>query len=450
MNSVRLRALVPLLLVLLLVASPLRAATVIRDTEIERYLRRLAEPVLAAAGLAPEGVEIVVLRDPAINAFVAGGRRLYLYTGLLEATATPEQLAAVIAHEAGHMAGGHLVRLADEVQRAMVQSLVGAVLGAAAAVAGAPEVGTALILGGQDVARRRFLGFTRTQEGLADQAAVTALERAGIDPLALVEFLEVMRRYEAVAGGGGDVYLRTHPLTETRIAELRRRVARSSARGRRLDEAAHRRHARMQAKIEGFLARDPAAVAERRCGGAAFADAYACVVALFRTGKVEVALNRLEALVVARPDDPYLQELLGQLRFESGRLAAAEEPWRRAVALVPDAPLLRFGLARVLVELGGRARLREARQHLTEALRLEPENAAIHRLLGVVLGRLGETAASYVELAEWALRTGRLRDVALYLERARNAGPDAGLALRIADLEQALERARAEARRRRR
>ncbi len=442
--------LLPLLALLALAPAPVRAAVVIRDTEIERHLADLARPVFEAAGLAPDGVTMVILRDPAINAFVTGGRRLFVHTGLLAATETPEQLAGVLAHEAGHMAGGHLVRLADEVRRAAVQSLLGAVLGAAAAAAGAPEVGTALVLGGQDVARRKFLSFTRTQESLADQAAVSALERAGIDPGALVRFLAVMRRHEAMMGVGGDVYLRTHPLTDERIARLRQRVERSPARGRRLSAEVHRRHARMRAKLEGFLARDPATVIAARCTGSGFADAYACAIALFRAGRTEEAFARIEALLAERPDDPYLHELLGQFRFESGDLAGAEAPWRRAVALLPDAPLLRLGLARVLVERGGRARLEEARRHLAVAVREDPDAAQAHRLLGVVLGRLGETAASYVELAEWALRRGRLDDAALYLERAEAAGAGSELALRLADLRAELERARAEAKRRRR
>ncbi|GBD42045.1 Beta-barrel assembly-enhancing protease [bacterium HR39] len=430
-------------------ALPAHAATLVRDDEIERYLRTLAGPIFRAAGLAPDQVRLFVVRDPQINAFVAGGQQLFLYTGLLGATETPEQLAGVIAHEAGHMAGGHLVRLREEFERATVQSLVGAVLGAAAALAGAPEVGTAIVLGGQDVAQRNLLAYTRTQESVADQAAVSTLERAGTTPEGLLAFMEILARRESTFPAGGDVYLRTHPLTAERIAALRRRVETSPARGRRLPEALQLAHQRMRAKLEGFL-EPPEQVRAQRCGRSDFADRYACAVALFRLGRRGEAEALLAAMLREAPEDPWLHELLGQMRFEGGEVAAAEQPYRRAAELAPDAPLVRIGLVQVLIELDGPERLAEAERHVREALRLDPDNAFAWRLLGTVLGRRGETAASYAAFAEWALRTGRPEDAALYVERARAAGPDGATALRLQDLEAAIARARREAGERRR
>jgi len=425
-------------------ALPAYAATLVRDDEIEGHLRALAEPIFRAAGLAPGHVRIFVVRDSAINAFVAGGQKLFVYTGLLEATETPEQLAGVIAHEAGHMAGGHLVRLREEFERATVQSLVGAVLGAAAALAGAPEVGTAIVLGGQNVAERNLLAYTRTQESVADQAAVATLERAGITPEGLLSFLDILARREGTLPGDRDVYLRTHPLTAERIAALRRRVETSPARGHRLPEPIAESHARMQAKLEGFLG-EPARVQARRCGHPAFADRYACVIALFRLGRRAQAEDLLARMLAERPRDPWLHELLGQMRFEGGEVAAAEEPYLRAVELAPDAPLVRFGLVQVLLELDGPERLAEAERHASKALQLDPDNAFGWRLLGMVLGRRGEQARSFAAFAEWALRNGQLDDARLYIDRARAAGPDEATALRLEDMEAALERARRKA-----
>ena len=265
------------LLALLAGALPAQAATVIRDAEIEETIGRIAKPIFDAAGLDPDAVDVIILRDGQLNAFVAGGQNLFLNTGLLTRTENPDQLAGVIAHETGHIAGGHLSRAMAARERATVQSLLGAVLGAAAAVAGAPQVGTAIMAGGATVAQSGVLAFSRAQEQSADQAAVTYLAQSGRSPEGLVSFFEILENQNLRISSGGNAFLRTHPLTRERMAFLEDRVAGSPYKGKAPEDSVIDSHARMVAKLDAFLA-EPGATLRHYAGGGVV-DRYARAVA---------------------------------------------------------------------------------------------------------------------------------------------------------------------------
>ena len=430
-----------LLALSLLIPQPLRAERVIvRDAEIESYLRELAGPLMAAAGLDAEGVRLYVVRDPRINAGVAGGPNLFLNTGLLRATRSPEELAGVLAHELAHIQGGHLARLGRRIERARLQALLGALLGTAAAFAGAPEAAAALLLGGQSLAQEQLLRFTRTQESAADQAAVAILRDAGYPASGLVSFLEELDRRRFLAGLAEEVYLRTHPLTRERIRSLKARLAAQGApQPSAFGPALRLRHQRVVAKLEGFL-EDPQRVLNTRTG-ADFTDRYARAIALFRSGRGEGAAELLRTMLGENPEDPYLWELYGQVLFESGRGREALAPYRRAVALAPREPLIRLGLARVLVETASRSELEEARVLLQEVVAVDPDNAFAYRLLGIALGRLEDYGGSFLALTEWALLVHRVKDAELYLKRAdAKLGADDPRRLRLEDLRREVER----------
>ncbi len=431
-----LRALTVLLL--LLVASlPAMAQGAIRDDETERYLRRLADPLLEAAGLRPEDLRLFVLADPRLNAFVAGGQNLFVFTGLIEAAETPEQLAGVIAHEIGHIAGGHLTRMVRAGERAGQQALIGALLGIAAAVAGAPQLGTAAIVGSQGLARQRMLTFTRAQEQAADQAAVTYLSAVGMSPRGLLEVMELLdARARGISGGGGE-FLQTHPLTRDRIRFLESQVTAAAADERPPDPALEAEHRRIVAKLVGFLA--PPQEALRRYRGKDFAARYARAIALYRDLRFDESMRLLDELLRERPEDPYLLELKGQFLFERGRVAEAEPFYRKALALRPDSALVRVAFARTLIEQDRPELLPEARAALREAIRLDRLYAPAYRLLGVVAGRLGDEGESFLALAEWAVLRHDRRDAELYLRRAEERiGPDDRDRIRLEDLRRAV------------
>lgn len=419
-------------------ALPAKAATVIRDAEIEATIHAIADPIFSAARLDRESIDIYILRDDKLNAFVAGGQNLFLNTGLISRTETPGQLAGVIAHETGHIAGGHLSRQLDAQASAGASTLLGALLGAAAAVAGAPQLGTAILAGGATVAERGFLKFSRNQEQAADQAAVTYLTSLQVSPEGLLEFFEILDGQNLRLSSGGNPYMRTHPLTRDRIVFLEQQVARSPFRGAPPDPTLAARHARAVAKLEGFLD-TPAQVLARRQSDSV-PDRYARAIAYYRVPDLGRALELVDGLIRDEPDDPYFHELKGQMLFENGRIGEAVAPYREAVRNRPDSALLRLGLARALIEQGREDDLSEAAALLREVVRIEPTNAGAWRFLGVAEGRLGREGPAAMALAEQAVLLQNRDDAQLYIRRARQiVEPDDPDWFRLQDLARAAE-----------
>lgn len=399
-----------------LAARPVVAQTVIRDAEIEATIDAIAQPIFDAAGLDRDVVRVQILSDDKLNAFVAGGQNLFLNTGLIIRTENVAQLTGVIAHETGHIAGGHLTRANEARGRATAETLLGALLGAAAAVAGAPQVGTAILAGGATVAQRGFLAFSRSQEQTADQAAVGFLAQEGQSPGGLLEFFRILQDQNLGISADGSEFLRTHPLTRDRISFLESKVAASPYRDQRNDPTLVEAHRRMVAKLDGFLG-EPDEVLQRYRGDST-ADLYARSVARYRNADTRGALRELDTLVAREPRNPYFRELEGQVLFETGKVAAAEEPYREALMLRPASSLLRVGLARALMEQNDPSKLGEARALLAESVRVEPRNPSGWRLLGIAEGQLGNKGAAALALAEEAVLQRRKDDARLQLRRA--------------------------------
>ena len=400
-----------------LVAVTCRAADagMIRDEEIERTLRAIAEPIFVAAGLDPDIVEVYLVADPRLNAFVAGGQNIFINTGLLSRSESLDQVAGVIAHETGHIAGGHLTRLGQAGERAATEALIGAVLGAAAAVAGAPQLGTAILAGGATVAQRGLLAFSRGQEQAADQAAIGFLEQAGRSPEGLREFFGILESQNLRINIDGNEFLRTHPLTRARIVFLDEQVAHSPFSGNEPSGEERELHRRMTAKLDGFLT--DKALVMRRWSGDGFADRYARAIAQYRAADIDTALGMVEELSAELPGDPWLAELEGQILFESGRIEESVAPYRLALAGAPDSALLRLGLARALLESQGGSE--EAKELLEEATDIEPRNPSLWRFLGIARGRDGDEAGASLALAEHAVLVRNREDADLHLARAR-------------------------------
>jgi predicted Zn-dependent protease len=417
--SLWLAALLTAALVLAPVASPAaREVGLIRDAEIEHTLEELTAPILEAAGLGRDSVRIYIVQDDQLNAFVAGGMNLFLNTGLLMRTEHSGQLAGVIAHEVGHIAGGHLSRIPLAAKRATAEMILAALLGVAAGVAtGDAGVGAAILSGGQTYAQSGFMRFSRSQEQAADQAGLTYLDRAGISARGMAEFFQILEKQNVLAVSSMSPYLQSHPLTRDRITFVENHVANSPIAEEPPGQA--EAHRRMVVKLQAFLD-DPRQVLQRYKNDESVAGRYARAIAHYRLPDLEQALAEIDALLAEYPDDPYFHELKGQMLFENGHVEAAIDPYRESVRLAPGEPLLEIGLARALVETGGEDGNREAIDHLEIAMQGEPTNAFGWRLLGIAQGREGEEGHSNLSLAEYALLVGKTEDARLYARRAED------------------------------
>lgn len=394
-------------------AADLSSLTLIRDTEIETTLKGWIRPVAQSAGLDPDNVRIVLVRNPAVNAFVAGGPNIFVYTGLLLKSKSADEIIGVLAHETGHIAGGHLIRGRAAMENASYEAMIGTILGIGAAVAsGQGAAGAAISAGSKSMALNRFLAYSRVQESSADQAALSFLTKAHIDPSGLVAFLERLETEELLPADAQSEYVRTHPLTRNRVQALREGVRRagfdpaSPPKDPRADA-----YARLKAKLTGFLTPEQVAwtYGERDTSVAA---RYARAIALWRQNRVEPALSAMDGLLKAEPQNPYFLELKAQILMESGRVAEALPLYRKAVERAPDAALIRIDLARALLETADKTpeRLEEAVTQLERAGRTEDRSPLIHRLLATAWGKRGNEPMARLHLAEEALLQRRIPD----------------------------------------
>ena len=412
----------------------------VRDTELENTIRGYATPIFLAAGLDPAVVRIYLVNDKQINAFVAGGQNLFINTGLLMQSEDAGQVIGIIAHEAGHIAGGHLVRVHDALARGTAESILAMVLGAAAMAAGAPQVGAAVMSGGQNVALRNFLQYTRTQEGSADAAAMRYLDATHQSARGLLSFFEFLSGQEALVSENQDPYLRTHPLTQDRIEALSTFVAKSPYSDTPVKPEFQQQHRRMLAKLHAFL--DDPVITRRRypTNDQSLEARYAEAIVQHRTAHLDKALAAVDGLIAEHPTDPYFQELKGQILFESGRPNEALQPYRKAVELLPDAPLLRVDLARVEMAINDRELLEPAIANLRASLRQERNRPFVWRQLAIALGRNGQMGESSLALAEEAMLLDKTAEAKFHAGKAvQELPPGAPAWLQAQDIVQAAE-----------
>lgn len=385
--------------------------SLIRDAEIENTIREYATPIFQAAGITPSSVEILLVNDDSLNAFVTPGMRMFLYTGLLAKAETPDQVIGVIAHETGHIAAGHNLGRRDEYDKAGLTALAGYLLGIGAAIlSGEPGLGQAAILGSQDIAIKNFLSFTRGQESSADQAAVRYLKAARADPSGLRDFFEVLSDQQVLLGANQDPYLSTHPLTQERINFLNQAVKESPYNNQPPDESLLVRHKRMQAKLIGFL--QPAQTVFRTYpeeDDSLYAR-YARAIAYYRQSEMNAALSIIDGLIAEHPTDPYFHELRGQMLFEHQRIEEALPAYQKAVELLPKEPQLRLRLAQVQLALEDPQLTQAALDHLNYVLAEEPDSALGWRLAATAHARVGDKGQTSLALAEMNFAKGSYRE----------------------------------------
>lgn len=380
----------------------------VRDAEIEETIRIYSEPMFEAAGLNVESVDVFLINDKSLNAFVAGGMNMFLHTGLLQEADSPLEVMGVIGHEAGHIAGSHIAGRRQQMERSTAQMIASYVIGFGAALAtGRADVAMAAITAGQSLSIGDMLAYSRSQEQAADQAGVTYLERAGYSPEGLLEFMSLMEDQEALLSGSQEPYLRTHPLTRERMRFLQQAASESPHKGEPAPERFQKMHDRMHAKLDGFL-EAPVRTLRKYEDEDSVPARYARAIAYFRVPMLEKSLPLIEGLIEEHPDDPYFHELKGQMLFQNGRVDDALGPYRRAVDLRPKSPLLRLRLAEVQVQTERDGLNEPVLDNLQIVLAKEPTNATAWRLKAIAHGRMGDIGESALALSESALARGDL------------------------------------------
>jgi predicted Zn-dependent protease len=410
----------------------------IRDAEVENTIRAYATPLFAAAGLDAQAIGVHLVNDRSLNAFVANGLNLFINTGLLIRAEHPGQVIGVIAHETGHIAGGHLARLRDGMAGAMAESIVAMVLGAAAGIAtGNPGAGTAVIAGGMQSAQRGLLAYSRDMESSADQAGVNFLERSGQSARGLMEFLDILADQELLATARQDPYVRTHPISRERVEFVRNFVARSRFGNTPPSPDFLDLHRRMRAKLQGYLDPRRALVVYKESDNS-IESRYGRAIAHSRRPDYDRALPLIDSLLRERPDDGYFIEAKAQMLLEGGRVAEALPLYQRAVELLPNAPLIRTALAHTQIESGRPELLKDAIENLERSRRQDAEFSETWRLLAVAYGRDGQVGMAQLAQAELLTMRGKRGEARAFAERAqKNLPPGSAAWQRAEDIKNA-------------
>jgi predicted Zn-dependent protease len=378
-------------------------ASILRDSETERLLKDMVNPLVAAAGMRKDAVDIVIVNDPSVNAFTAGGQVIYVNSGLINEADNANQVQGVLAHELGHIVGGHSITFQNGYNKANKISILSLLVGVAAALAGAGDAAMGAFAMGQQAAYGSLLAYSRGQEATADAAGASYLSKAGISGRGSLDFFAKLQNLEFRYGYPHDeeaAYASTHPLAGDRIAILREEYQKDPAWNAKTDPRLELRFQRVKAKLYGYLAKPADTLRHYPEYVTTEPAIYARVYAYHKDARLTDSLREADALLAMEPNDPYYLEIKGQVLLESGKPVEALEPLRRATELTGNDPLIAttFGLA--LVNTEDKAHLAEAETVLRAAVSRDRENPIAWYELGLVYGARGDLPRAQLASAE--------------------------------------------------
>jgi len=406
---------------------------IIRDAEIEQLLKEYTQPILRVAGLTQQNIQVVIINDRSFNAFVADGRRIFVNAGALLDAETPNQIIGVLAHEAGHIAGGHLARLREQLAAASTQSILAMLLGIGAMVAGGrgaggsssalSQGGMAALSGPTAAIQNSLFAYLRAQEDQADRAGVKFLTASGQSAKGMYDTFKRLADQMLYQTAYLNPYLQSHPLPSERVAALEGMAKASPYWNTKDPPALQARHDLMRAKLFGFLER-PEAVARRYPpSDGSLAAHYARAISALRFAEPRAAQAQVDALIHVQPQNPYFHELKGQMLLESGRPVDAVAPLRQAVQLAPNPALMQIMLGQALIASHDRARLDDAVTILHAALIHEPESSEAFSQLAMAYGQKNDLAHADLASAQAAYMRGDLKTAREIAARAKTRFP---------------------------
>jgi predicted Zn-dependent protease len=409
---------------------PARGLPLIRDAEIEQLLREYTQPILRAAGLAQQNIRVIIINDRTFNAFVVDGKRIFVNAGALMEAQTPNQIIGVLAHESGHIAGGHLVKLRQELANAQTAAIVALLLGIGALAAGAAtgtrgagDIGAAALTAPQGIIMRSLLSYVRTQEDAADRAGVKFLTATGQSAKGMYETFKRFYDQTLFQSRTIDPYVQSHPMPAERMAALEG-VARASPYWDKKDPPELQlRHDMMRAKLYGFIERPEAVFRRYPQSDTSLAARYARAIATYRHKDLKTAMTLIDGLIQSEPNNPYFHELKGQTLLEAGRGTEAIAPLRQAIAHAPDPTLMQVMLGQALIATDNPRLADEAITSLRSAMARDPDIPDGYVQLAMAYGRKGDLAQADLASAQAAFTRGDYPTARQLATRAKTRFP---------------------------
>ncbi len=399
----------------------------IRDAEIEALLRDYSIPIIRAAGVGESAVRIYIVGSPQFNAFVASGRRIFVNAGVLMQAKTPNEVIGVIAHETGHIAGGHLARQRMELENAQALAILATLLGAGAVAAGAAAgsagdgavAGQAIMMGGQSMVERSLLAYQRTEEQAADRAAINYLNATGQSARGMLTTFATLADQSFLTTKYADPYAQSHPMPRERIAALENLARQSKYFDKADPPELQFRHDLARAKLYGHLDH-PSSVARRYpTSDTSLPARYARTIAQMRSGDYRNALAGADALVSAMPNYPYFWELKGDLLLKAGRAREAVAPLQKAVSMDSRSGLLKVLLGEAMMATDDPKLLDQAINLMSQGLQSETEFGGGYRRLAIAYGKAGRVADAELATAQGYFNDGDYEMAKRFAQRAQ-------------------------------
>ena len=406
------------LLLCLITFSTLVSANIIRDAEIENFLEEISHPIFSEANLNLNSVDIYIFNDKSINAFVACGQKIFVNTGLIQSFETPSMLRGVMAHETGHIAGGHLARSDEALERAQTPMIVGLLLGIGAAIAGDGDAAQALLLGSQQIAQGMVAKYSRSQESAADQAAIKYLEGIKKSSNGMLEVLYKFANQEALSSNRQSVIVRSHPISRDRIRSLEQKVNKSQFINERDNEKILFQYKMIQAKLDGFLNNPNDVIRKAKKDSSLIFNKYSLAVAYYRKALLKESLSALNEMINQYPNNPWFYELKGQVLYESGKIRESIIPYRKSLSISPNEPLLMVALATALNALENKNNAIEAISLLKKSLMHDQKNTQTWFQLAISYSRINDIGNAELASAERHFLTGNVKMASFHAKKS--------------------------------
>ena len=391
-------------------------ASIIRDAEIENFLTEMANPIFEAANLNLNSVDIYIFNDKAVNAFVACGQKVFINTGLIQSFDDPSMLRGVLAHETGHIAGGHLARSDKAMKKAQTPMIVGLLLGIGAAIAGEGDAAQALLLGSQQIAKGMVAKYSRGQESAADQAAFHYLEKIEKSSTGMLEVLYSFANQEALSPRQQKIRVRSHPVSRDRIRSLEKKVNKSKFINNKDEDELIFKYKMIQAKLDGFLNNANDIIKKKKDNSDH--SKYALAVALYRQALLNDSLSVLDELILKYPRNAWYYELKGQILYESGKIEDSIKPYTRALSLKGEEPLLMVGLATALNARGNKGDAKKAINLLKESLKYDKKNSRTWYQLAISYSDIKNIGMAELSSAERHFLTGNTKMASFHAKKS--------------------------------
>ena len=393
-------------------------ANIIRDAEIENFLKEMSLPIFGAANLNINSVDIYIFNDKSINAFVACGQKVFVNTGLIQSFEEPSMLRGVMAHETGHIAGGHLARSDEALEKAQAPMIIGLLLGVGAAIAGDSDAAQALLLGSQQIAKGMVAKYSRGQESAADQAAIRYLEKIEKSSNGMLKVLYKFANQDALSSRQQSIRVRSHPISRDRIRSLEQKAKNSQFINEKDNDDFLFQYKMIQAKLDGFLNNPGDIIKKNNRESPSIISNYSLAIAYYRKALLEKSLFILGKMIDDYPRNPWFYELKGQILYESGKIKESIKPYEQALLISPKEPLLMVALATALNAQESRNSSIKALHLLKSSLRYDKKNSNTWFQLAIAFSRIGDLGNAELSTAERHFLTGNVKMASFHAKKS--------------------------------